>query len=289
MSDEANALALLEQYKRQYGMGTPTGADTVDQGKNALVRAFEAVGRPAGAAFGGAMHVAGIPARMVNAIGTNLAGTQAPVDVSDVAIYGQDMETGRQSADYGGVLAGTLADEGEITPGGRAEKLIRILGNIVSDPLTAAGAARLLVGRAAPAAAAAERQPRMPPQSRLYPQYAEGGPGGGIVNQPPPPSGAMPARAPGPPRTSPPGFDPTATQPVQTVGPKGPKPRLGGPRKRPSLDEGGAKPRLQGQKAKPELERGPTETQPVKIRRPKKSKPKEKEESRASRAARRSA
>ena len=183
------------------------------------------------------VHAAGVPARAVNAIGTNLAGTAAPLDVSDVALYGYDVNTGRTPSSYGEALAGELESAGEITPGGIASKLIRVAGDIVSDPamapllLSGAEAAGALAGRMGPAMPG-PRAPRMPPQGRLQPAYpgqARGrGPGGGTVVQPRGPGGGPVApRAAAPPTR----FNPTATQevglqtqPVQTIPPVAKKP-----------------------------------------------------------------
>ncbi len=202
------AARLYEEYRRTYGVGSPTGADTAVQGHNALQRTFEAIGRPAGAVVGGALHVAEAPARAVAAIGTNLSGVGPHINVADAALYGRDMETGREPVRYGDVLAGTMEDSGEIAPGGKASAIIRAAGNLVTDP----GAAPLMMSAAEGAGALAGRfggvggtarptgaRPR--PRSRLHPQYA---PEGGGVTQPQPPERPLPV---------------TATQPVRTLRP----------------------------------------------------------------------
>lgn len=279
MSDEtggtniAEAQRLWEEYQRKYGAGTPTGADTAVQGSSALQRAFEAIGRPAGAVVGGAMHVLGAPARAVNAIGTNLAGTQAPIPVGQYALLGQNLENQSRPVGYGDVLAGTMEESGEITPGGRAAAIIRAAGNLITDPAAAplllggAEAAGALAGRFGPSAGAAGPQMPRAPRSRLAPSSRPmpRGPRQG----PPPEPGPVPLR---PTDTQPVQvFDPTATQPVQTLGPSGPKPRLGGPRAKPKLEDPNATQPVKT--VRPE-----DRTQPVKTIKPKrKPKPKPKE------------
>lgn len=207
------AMRLYEEYKRKYGAGSPTGADTAIQGASALERALggviSGIGAPAAAVMQGATHVATAPARALAAAAGNTAGTGYDVSPLNAAVYGFDPETGREPAQYGELLAGTLEDSGEIARGGIASKIIAATGNMVTDPMMApalmsgAEAAGTLAGRATPTISpmGGQRPPRMPAQGRVNPAY-QGGPG----------------MAPGQtgPRTAPPGrtFNPNATQPV---------------------------------------------------------------------------
>lgn len=229
------AMRLYEQYKRQYGEGAPTGADTAAKGASALERVIQPVLEGTGRVFGGAAQVAGIPARALAAVGTNMAGTGAPIDVSDYAIHGQDLETGRTAPHYGEILAGTLEESGEIAKGGIASKIIAAAGNMITDPamapvmLSGAEAAGSLMGRMGPGAAPAPAPATRPmPRSRPHPLSGPipGGaqPGGG-------PPGAQPPKLPHPnpkppwqtrsPRSS---ADPGATQPVPKYDPNATQP-----------------------------------------------------------------
>jgi hypothetical protein len=108
----------------------PTASRAADVFQAGFEAPFKALG-----AFGNA---AAIPTRAIAAAAGNMAGTGArPVDVSDYALYGRDMETGLQATQYGDLLAGTLEDAGELAPGGTASKLLRLAGNAVTDPMAA--------------------------------------------------------------------------------------------------------------------------------------------------------
>ncbi len=170
------AARLYEQYRRTYGAGTPTGADVPIPPRSAVQRVFETIGEPASRIW----ELNEMPGRAVAAVGTNRAGTMPPLNVLDVALYGRDMNTGRQPVRYGDVLAGTLEDTGEITPGGKAAAIIRAAGNLVTDP----GAAPLLLSGAEAAGALAGRfpgggggaravRPRPRGRSRLDPAYKD--------------------------------------------------------------------------------------------------------------------
>ncbi len=170
------AARLYEEYKRTYGTGTPTGADAPVPPRSAVQRVFETIGQPASRIW----ELNEMPGRAVAAVGTNLAGTQAPLNVLDVMLTGRDMSTGRAPVRYGDVLAGTLEDTGEIAPGGKAAAIIRAAGNLVTDP----GAAPLLLSGAEAAGALAGRfpgggrgaravRPRPRGRSRLYPEYKD--------------------------------------------------------------------------------------------------------------------
>jgi hypothetical protein len=227
-----------------------TAAAAVEGAMEGVGNLVEGVGR-----FGHAMTV---PTRAIGAIGTNLAGTAAPVDVSDYALYGADLETGRRAIQYGDLLAGTLEDAGEIAPGGVASKILSMAGNVATDPaaaplmLSAAEGAGALAGRFSPRITTPQPTfPRMP-QGRLQPQYAT-------------------------PRSSAPEpFDPGATQPVRTPRSGGPmRPAQGqpGPSMGPTATQkvkarSGWRPsRAKAMKPKPgaELPKDPTQTQPVKM------------------------
>jgi len=223
----AEAKRLWEQYQREQAT-RPADPATAQGGAQSLFeRAFQAAGEPLGKIFGGAMHVAGAPGRALDAYATNQAGTQGPVDISDAAIYGQDMETGRQSASYGDLLAGTLADSGEITPGGKAAAIIKFAGNVITDPaaapllLSGAEGAGALAGRMGPSAAAGgPRGPRIP-SGKMYPQY-------GDIPQAPFDPGAtqrVPIRPPQPSRVSPfprAGIEAKVVKGTRPGGPEGP-------------------------------------------------------------------
>lgn len=237
----AEAMRLFEQYKRERGMLPPEAPqDTAGQGFGALFqRGFEAVAKPLGDVVGGLVHTAGIPARAVAAVGTNMFEGSRPVDVSDYALYGQDMETGAPAAHYGDVLAGHLAETGEIAAGGAAEKFIRMAGNMVTDPamaapmMSAAEGAASLAGRVGPAGPSMGSRPGggQPPRSTLHPQYGPmpggqqppgGGPGGQAAGGGRPPYQPQPGESPVHARvraTARPGmqYDPDATQPVRGV------------------------------------------------------------------------
>lgn len=88
-------------------------------------------------ALGAVGNALAIPTRAIAAAAGNTAGLGPPVDVSDYALYGRDMETGLQATQYGDLLAGTLEDAGELAPGGIASKLLRSAGNAVADPMAA--------------------------------------------------------------------------------------------------------------------------------------------------------
>lgn len=185
-------------------------------------------------------HAATIPARALAGAATNLAGTQAPVDVSDYALYGRDLETGLQGVQYGDLLAGTLEDAGEIAPGGKASEALRFMGNVITDPGAAAGmlsgaeAVGALAGRMSPTIAA--QGPSFPrqPRSMLAQGYTRQTPTG--ANQAPPgrgfpgggsrpayPGGPSPLTSSAPPRRGAPG-GPVRTGPSSVpVGP-GPGP-----------------------------------------------------------------
>lgn len=234
----AEAMRLFEEYKRrQASAPPPPPADTAGQGFGALFqRGFEAVAKPLGDIVGGAVHTAGIPARAVAAVGTNMFEGSAPVDVSDYALYGQDMETGAPAAHYGDILAGHLAETGEVAAGGIAEKLVRLAGNMITDPAMAApmmgaaeGAASLagrvgpsmpLTGNGGPVPGRGPgwrpQGPPGPPRSRLNPAY---GPMPGQARPKFDPTATQQVR--GAARVGGDLVDPTATQPVKTVKPTG--------------------------------------------------------------------
>jgi hypothetical protein len=227
----------------------------------AIEGAMEGVGNLVGRA-GQVGHALTVPARAIGAVGTNLAGTAAPVDVSDYALYGADLETGRRALQYGDLLAGTLEDSGEIAPGGAASKILSTLGNVVTDPaaapllMSAAEGAGALAGRFGPRVTAPQPTfPRMP-QARLRPQYAAQrptGPTGGAEPFDPGATQAVRPRGGGPmrPAEGPPGpsMGPTATQKV--------KARSGW---RPS------RAKAMQPKGGHELPQDPTRTQPVRVR-----------------------
>lgn len=154
---------------------------------------------------GGGMNALGrfgdalaIPARAIAGAATNSAGLGAPVDVSDYALFGRDLETGRTATQYGDLLAGTLEDAGEMKPGGFASKVIRFAGNTITDPaaapalLSGAEAVGALAGRLTPGIQAAELAPRRRPLGRVDPNYGQSPP---AAHNAPPRGGGY--RAPG--------------------------------------------------------------------------------------------
>lgn len=177
-------------------------------------------------------HAATIPARAIAAAAGNTAGTyQRPVDVSDYALYGRDMETGLQAIQYGDLLAGTLEDSGEIEAGGKVSGILRAVGNVVTDPMAApmllsgAEAAGALAGRLTPSAApmtpTRPYRPLSSPHRPPPPQPPPGpppGPGPIPLTSSPPPGPGMPGGPVRPAGITPipqgPGPGPTATQAV---------------------------------------------------------------------------
>lgn len=130
----------------------PTASRAADTFQGGFEGAMEGLGRLG--------HVASIPARAITGAATNAAGLGAPIDVSDYAIYGRDIETGRQAEQYGDLLAGTLEDAGELKPGSFASKVIRLAGNTITDP---AAAPALLSGAEAVGALGGAMTPSAPP------------------------------------------------------------------------------------------------------------------------------
>jgi len=191
--------ALYEALRRN-----PTASRAADVFQGGFEGAMEGLGRLG--------HVAGIPARAVAGAATNAAGLGRPVDVSDYALYGRDLETGLQGVQYGDLLAGTMEDAGELAPGGTASKLLRLAGNAVTDPTMAPA---LLTGAEALGALGGPRAMAPAFQGRPAP--------------PPLPPGAAPARPmpPGsvPPRMTPPPLPPGSAPPRPTL--PGSKPLTG--------------------------------------------------------------
>lgn len=90
--------------------------------------------------LGGFGHVASAPARAVNAVGHNIAGLGPSMDVSDVALYGQDMNTGASPDGYGTLLRKVGFGEDDTSKIGG---VVEGAGNVVGDPLTASLAGSL--------------------------------------------------------------------------------------------------------------------------------------------------
>lgn len=153
-------------------------------------------------------HAASIPARALAAAAGNTAGLGRPVDVSDYALYGRDLETGLQATQYGDLLAGTMEDAGELKPGGFASKVIRLAGNIITDPAAAPGllsgakAVGALAGRMTPTPLTPEFAPRMRPRGMVDPHYGQSPPA--AHNAPPRGGGYRPPGAKIPLTSSPP-------------------------------------------------------------------------------------
>ena len=216
---------------------------------------------------GNLMHAGGIAGRALGAVGTNRAGLGPPVDVSDFALYGRDLETGRTALQYGDLLAGTLEDAGEIAPGGAASKILALAGNLITDPAAAPG---LLTGAEAAGALAARLRPpsvqgaapRMPPRSfQTAAQKAYGDYDYPRPTEPARPVAARSARRPRGGKMAPASgpelpFNPTATQKV--------KARSGW---RPSRAEA-----MRPTEGPGRLE-NPSAMQPARIRRPKRRSP----------------
>lgn len=222
--DPSRAL-YLAMRKNQTASGA---ADTFQRGFEGVVGGgMEALGR-----FGNALAT---PARAIAAAATNAAGTRArPIDVSDYALHGRDLETGDRAEQYGDLLAGTLEDAGEVKPGSFASKVLRMAGNTITDPVAAPGllagaeAVGALAGGLTPSVSSVELAPRRgAPRGRLDPNFSPPrGPGGlprlpgepvPLTSSPPPGPGQPggPVRPPGVtdiPRG--PGPGPTVTQEV---------------------------------------------------------------------------
>jgi len=141
--------ALYEALRRN-----PTASRIADTFQGGFEGAMEGMGQLA--------HGATVPARAIAGAAYNAAGTGRPVDVSDYALYGRDLETGLQAVQYGDLLAGTMEDAGELKPGGLASKLVRLAGNVITDPGAAPG---LLTGAEALGALAGPRA--LPPSGPL--------------------------------------------------------------------------------------------------------------------------
>jgi hypothetical protein len=170
---------------------------------SAIEGAMQGVGNLVGGVerFGSALA---IPTRALTAAATNTAGVGPPIDVSDYALHGRDLETGRTALQYGDLLAGTLEDAGEIAPGGAAAKILAFMGNAAADPmmapavLTGAEAAGTLAGRfRPPGGSVGQSAMRQRPQSFQTPAQRSYGSSGPVEPTP---------------------FDPTATQRVPTSG-----------------------------------------------------------------------
>ncbi len=191
----------------------PTASRAADTFQGAFEGAMEGAGTLA--------HGATVPARALAAAASNSAGLGKPVDVSDYALYGRDMETGLQASQYGDLLAGTLEDAGEVTPGSFASKVIRLAGNTITDP---AAAPSLLGGAEAVGSLAGAMTPVAPEMTPTMPRRPlASAPRPAQANQPPIPVTARPA-APGQPGgpvvprptniPQGPGPGPTATQAI---------------------------------------------------------------------------
>jgi len=207
----------------------PTASRAADIFQGGFEGAMEGLGRLG--------HAASIPARAIAGAAYNTEAVR-PVDVSDYALYGRDMETGLQAVQYGDLLAGTMEDAGEIAPGGVASKLLRLAGNAVTDPMAApallsgAEAVGALGGSMSPFTAAPQpsfpRMPRSravagygqsPPSAQLAPP-GRGMPGGG--GRPKYPGGPRPLTSAPAPRPGQPG-GPVRRPGVQVI-PQGPGP-----------------------------------------------------------------
>jgi hypothetical protein len=186
--------------------GNPTAsaiADTAQTGFNTIM----GTGADALNALG---HASGIPSRAIAAAAGNAAGTGAPpVDVSDYALYGRDLETGRQAVQYGDLLAGTLEDAGEVKPGSMASQVLRTACNAITDP---AMAPLLLTGAEAVGSLGGAMPP---PRPMIESRFPMGEPPGGAVPRLPP-GAAAPTRMPQgavPPQVRPPNLPAGATPP----------------------------------------------------------------------------
>lgn len=168
-------------------------------------------------------HVATIPTRALSGAAANLAGTNAVPNVADYALHGGP------SVQYGDLLAGTLEDAGELKPGSFASKVLRLAGNVITDPtaapamLTGAEAVGALAGRMTPSAPPMQptmpRRPMSQPPSRPPAGRPPGPPQGPVpLTQSPPPGPGQPGGPVRPPGVTPipqgPGPGPTATQAV---------------------------------------------------------------------------
>jgi hypothetical protein len=218
---------------------------------------------------GGAIEGAGrfanalaIPARAIAAAAGNTAGTGArPVDVSDYALYGRDMETGLQATQYGDLLAGTMEDAGEIEPGGKVSTLLRLAGNAVTDPamapalLSGAEAIGALGGAMTPSA------PAMTPSRAYRPMSSPTRP-----PPPPPRIGTPPPQGPIPLTTSPPPGPGQPGGPVRPPGvtavPQGPGPGPTATQRVPVHLQGTGQGPV-GMSTQPVSTFNPTATQPV--------------------------
>lgn len=220
MSDASAALAeaqrMWEEYQRQYqNPQAPSGTAASDSLYQRLSRGPAAPYiEGAAGAFQGAMeglgalgHAASIPARAIAgaaAHGPITEGGGTPYSVTDYALYGFDPETGGGAALAGDLLASSLEESGEIAPGGVASKLVSLIGNALTDPMTA-----VAVLSSAEAAGTLGRSSAPPPAPRRF------GPPRSKMH---PSSGAMPSstleapRGPAPTTTQPLPMD--ATQPV---------------------------------------------------------------------------
>jgi hypothetical protein len=197
-SDDPSRAAYEALMASQTGRTAASAIEGAMQGVGNLVGGVER--------FGSALAV---PTRALTAAATNTAGVGPPIDVSDYALHGRDLETGRTALQYGDLLAGTLEDAGEIAPGGAAAKILAFMGNAAADPMMApavlsgAEAAGALAGRFRPPAAGGAGRSAMRPRPQSFQTPAQRAYGSSGPVEP------MPRQAP---------FDPTATQPVPTSG-----------------------------------------------------------------------
>lgn len=188
--------ALYEALRRN-----PTASRAADAFQGGFEGAMEGLGN-LGQAFTA-------PARAIAGAAYNTAVPEsARVDVSDYALYGRDLESGRAAVTYGELLAGTLEDAGEIAPGGTASKLIRLAGDAVTDP---AAAPALLSGAEAVGALAGRMTPAAAPMTPTRPYRPLSNPPSRPGPPQPPPAPPAAARSPYPP------LGPTDTRPTATV------------------------------------------------------------------------
>jgi len=161
-------------------------------------------------------RIATIPTRALAGAAANVGVPGAIPDVMDYALTGRG-----PSVQYGDILAGTLEESGEIAPGGLASKVLRLAGNVITDPsmapalLTGAEAAGALAGGMTPMAAAPQPSFPQQPRSMPAPGYTRQTPSGAALA---PPGRGMPGgggrpRYPGGPVPLTPGPAPRPSQP----------------------------------------------------------------------------
>lgn len=120
----------------------PTASAAADTFQGGFEGAMEGLGNVG--------RVATIPARALAGAAAKY-GAGVPMDVGHYALTGEG-----PSVQYGDVLAGSMEDTGELRPGGVASKVIRAVGNMITDPgaapsmLSGADALGSLAGKLGP-------------------------------------------------------------------------------------------------------------------------------------------